>query len=254
MRSAGSARPPPRSPGGRRRRRGRGRRGAVGSSAAAADGSSGAAARRKGRVQPRPAEEEEEEDEADALPEEDGPRLSYACVCAAVAAELQLPVAEVRELGMSSVDEWRANFPPEDWQRVRARALALENAKRAHAAEVQKAKSQKSLDKIAGKECLRSQERNRDKTDPRELRLGRGPAAAAAQVRLPADPRRGQQKPGRGGGGVPEGAAAGAARRSPAAEGRGSSSVTARKAGIKDLATANRFGGFESSDSGGDDA
>ncbi|CAK0809494.1 unnamed protein product, partial [Prorocentrum cordatum] len=77
-----------------------------------------------------------------------GQKLSYGCVVVAVARELGLPEAEVRDLGISTVDEWRANFGPQEWARVSSRALALEGAKREAAHKAEKARESRSLSQI----------------------------------------------------------------------------------------------------------
>eukprot|EP00747_Dinoflagellata_sp_TGD_P208842 gnl/TRDRNA2_/TRDRNA2_82287_c0_seq1.p1 gnl/TRDRNA2_/TRDRNA2_82287_c0~~gnl/TRDRNA2_/TRDRNA2_82287_c0_seq1.p1 ORF type:complete len:649 (-),score=198.25 gnl/TRDRNA2_/TRDRNA2_82287_c0_seq1:37-1983(-) len=158
---------------------------------------------------------------------DDGPTLSFACVCSAVAAELGLPVKEVHELGISSVDEWQANFAATEWARIRERALEFERAKKSLQLKVEKTKAKQSLDKVACREEMRTSGR------------GRSGGLIGITVQSPA-PQKGR---GRG-----ASTAQAHASKKAAAKPRSEAKV----GGIKSLAThgGNRFGAMQQSDSG----
>lgn len=69
----------------------------------------------------------EVKEEEPLLPPEKGPKLSYSCVCQAVAEVLGLSLDEIRTFGMDSVDDWRANFAKKKWKQIREKALKLES-------------------------------------------------------------------------------------------------------------------------------
>merc|ERR1719215_235723 len=139
---------------------------------------------------------------------DDGPLLSFACVCQAVAAELGLPVAEVRELGMTSVDEWRANFSPVEWQRVQERAVVLEKAKKAEKLTAEREREKKTIAKVTDRQTNKK------------------PIPNSVSVGLPAPGTKAKAK-----------AAAGGKKAKAAAP--------AKPGGLQNLATRNRFSNFE---------
>jgi hypothetical protein len=84
--------------------------------------------------------------------------LSFSSVCASVAEELGLSASDVRSMGLTSVDEWRANFEPAAWARVCQRALTMEKERmaesKAQAAMKDKQKEQRVLNKIANRDYV----------------------------------------------------------------------------------------------------
>merc|ERR1719215_867337 len=144
---------------------------------------------------------------------DDGPLLSFACVCQAVAAELGLPVAEVRELGMTSVDEWRANFGPVEWQRVQERAVVLEKAKKAEQLTAEKDREKKTIAKITDRQTQKKSN------------------STPASVGLPSSGAKAKAKASSG---------------KTAAGGKKAKKVAViNSAGLQNLATGNRFSNFQ---------
>lgn len=176
-----------------------------------------------------------------------GQKLSYGCVVVAVARELGLPEAEVRDLGISTVDEWRANFGPKEWERVRSRALALEGAKREAAQKAEKARESRSLSQITYENETKDLEKARRAANHVDMLMPlRSRAGAAAPARPAARQPPQQSQP----------AAAPAAGRGRAQGGRGAPKGQGGPPrgkipgqAVADLAHRNRFAGMGDSDS-----
>jgi len=82
---------------------------------------------------------------------EEGPVLSYACTCTAVAEHLGIKEAQARDMADSAKD-FAQHFEPETWDLIRERSVAIEKANREKQREAEKRKQAAALAKVTEQE------------------------------------------------------------------------------------------------------
>lgn len=152
--------------------------------------------------------------------EEEGPVLSYACTCLAVAQHLGIKEAAARDLAQSS-SEFKSHFDAETWRKLQESSLAIEKQQREAKKEAEKRKTAAALAKVTEAESAAAQ----------PIPKTAAPGAKAQMSRPP-----------------PPGASAPAAK-AAAAKPKAKPPPSLRKSqGLDALAHGNRFGGFEDDD------